>query len=443
MSPPAKSSAALDPEQLHRGLQRVGGLGATLLNLAVLVWHWGDWVTWGVTLAVAAVLPVFNMWLTERLARRVKRSVVEALRMLGNVVGISLGGHFASWSPVMWAWVPFNMLWFYGLDDQVRPRTAVYLLLMNAIALADGSNPSLALAFSALGVVGYLLLERRAELFQHALAEVVSQREQLRRAHQELEQMHERALAQEKLSSLGVMAAGVAHEINNPMAYVTSNVNGLLKDLKRQPSLPEELREYVTDVLPATLDGIKRVNAIVGDLRRFARGEPEVDVEYDFNAEVQAALRIASGQLRHCTVELALGEVGTVVGRPRQVVQALVNLLVNAGQATPPGGQVRLSTALEEDQVRVEVEDTGTGMSEEVQRQLFQPFFTTKPVGTGTGLGLAVVHGIIHSHGGRIHVRSRLGEGSCFILHFPRRCAWLEPPRPRQAASAQAQAHAP
>lgn len=443
MSTTSKSSPALDPEQLHRGLQQVGGIGAALLNLVVLGWHWGDWVTCGVTIAMAMVLPLFNMWLTERLAQRVPRSVVEALRMLANVAGISLGGHFASWSPVMWAWVPFNMLWFYGLDEQVRPRTAVYLLLMNAIALADGSEPGRALAFSALGVAGYLLLERRAALFQHALAEVVSQREQLRQAHQELEQMHERALAQEKLSSLGVMAAGVAHEINNPMAYVTSNISGLLKDLKRQPALPEELREYVSEVLPATLDGIRRVNAIVGDLRRFARGDPEADVEYDFNTEVQAALRIASGQLRHCTVELALGEVGPVVGRPRQVVQALVNLLVNAGQATPPGGVVRLGTAVEAEQVRVEVEDTGTGMSEEVQRQLFQPFFTTKPVGAGTGLGLAVVHGIIHSHGGHIHVRSHPGAGSCFIIHFPRCSTRLEAHPPPPAAAAQARLHSP
>jgi signal transduction histidine kinase len=124
-------------------------------------------------------------------------------------------------------------------------------------------------------------------------------------------------------------------------------------------------------------------------------------------------------QLGHVRVEQELGEVGTVVGRPRQLVQVLVNLLVNAGQATPAGGVVRLLTRREGAQVRVEVRDTGTGMSEETKQRLFQPFFTTKPAGIGTGLGLSVVQGIIKAHGGRIEVESELGQGTCFIIHLP------------------------
>ena len=174
------------------------------------------------------------------------------------------------------------------------------------------------------------------------------------------------------------------------------------------------------DVLPATLDGIKRVNAIVSDLRHFARGDAEVPAEYDLNAQAQAALRIAQGQLNHVEVEVDLGDVGVVVGRPRQLVQVLVNLLVNAGQAMQSGGSVRLSTRREEDGVRVEIHDTGVGMAPETLRSLFQPFFTTKAPGTGMGLGLAVAHGIITGQGGRIEVQSELGKGSCFTLYLPR-----------------------
>jgi signal transduction histidine kinase len=109
-----------------------------------------------------------------------------------------------------------------------------------------------------------------------------------------------------------------------------------------------------------------------------------------------------------------------VVGRPRQIVQALVNVLVNAGQATEAGGVVRLSTLRRGEGVCVEVRDTGTGMTPETMRNLFQPFFTTRPPGMGTGLGLAVAHGIVTAQGGRIEVESELGKGSCFTLHLPR-----------------------
>ncbi len=190
--------------------------------------------------------------------------------------------------------------------------------------------------------------------------------------------------------------------------------------MRDEPNLSEAMKEYVDDVLPATLDGIKRVNAIVADLRRFARGDPEAHTGYELDAEVETALRIAHGQLGHCRVEKELGGVGTMVGRPRQIVQVLVNLLVNAGQATASGGVVRISTRSEGKGVRVEVSDTGTGMSEETKRHLFEPFFTTKPAGEGTGLGLSVVHGIITSHGGRIEVESEPGQGTRFIFYLPR-----------------------
>jgi signal transduction histidine kinase len=227
----------------------------------------------------------------------------------------------------------------------------------------------------------------------------------------------------------------VAHEINNPMSFVTSNISLLLKDLKQQPGLPAPLKEYVDEVLPETLDGIKRVNAIVADLRRFARGDPDAHAEYDLNEEVRSALRIAHGQLRHCRVEQQLGEVGKLVGRPRQIVQVLVNMLVNAGQATAEGGRVLISTHQEGDGARVEIRDTGPGLSPEARRHLFQPFFTTKPHGSGMGLGLAVAHGIVTGHGGRIEVDSEPGQGACFRVHLPHTPPLPAYPRPTAAAA--------
>ena len=417
---PKLISPAVDLEQVQKGIQATAGIGAAATNIALVVWYWGDWnVVLGVV-GVAGSLTLMNTVLIDRLAKRMGRPRAEGLRMLVNALGLCVGGTVTHWSPLSWVFVPYNLIWFYRLDGLVRPRMAMYLLLVNLVAWWGGSDPALMLAFSIFGIFGYLLSEKRDLLFWKVLRQMLDQQAQLQEAHARLQQMHLRALEQEKLSTLGTMAAGVAHEINNPMSFVTSNVDSLLRDLRETPDLPLNLKEHLDDVLPATLDGIKRVNAIVTDLRRFARGDPEAHAEYDLNAEVQSALRIVHGQLIHCLVETDLGDVGPMVGRSRQLVQVLVNLLANAGQATAAGGRIRITTRREGDKVRVSIQDTGEGMSPETLKRLFQPFFTTKPPGLGTGLGLAVAHGIITSHGGRIEVESRLREGTCFTLHLPK-----------------------
>ncbi len=404
-----------------------------LLSAAVTLQYLGQWRLFAWVFGFSALRSTCNALLSRVLRRWLRPSTLEWARLLLNLstqVGIGL---IAGWSLLLWIYVPFSMLWFHGMAGSARLRAMVYLGVIDTAALWSGVDPFQPLAFSLIGVLGYLLTERRAELLQQSLEQIITQREQLAQTQSRLRLLHERALEQEKFSSLGLMAAGVAHEINNPMAFVTSNVNSLLKELRRQPELPPPLKEYVDEVLPETLDGIRRVNAIVADLRRFSRGDPEAHVEYDLNAEAQAALRIAQGQLHHVDVQVELGEVGKVVGRPRQIVQVLVNLLANAGQATQPGGVVRLSTYPEADGVRVEVRDTGMGMTPETLRNLFQPFFTTKPPGMGTGLGLAVAHGIVAAQGGRIEVESELGKGSCFTVHLPR-VAHRSPSGPSQGA---------
>ncbi|WP_375768070.1 ATP-binding protein [Archangium gephyra] len=434
MEPQAKQAVLEeDPEQLHRGLQLVGGLGPVVFNLALFCWFWGQWSVLFALAGVWAVLGFVNVLLVEWVTRWRGRGVAEWVRMLANLAGSVVGGVVTHWHPLAWVFVPYSLLLFSGMDRWVRLRTGVYLGGVAAAALLTGAEGGVTLAFVLIGVFGFLVSEKRITTLRGVLGQALRQREELERAHraleqshgeleaahQELQQLHQRALEQERLSSLGMLAAGVAHEINNPMSFVTSNVNSMLRDLRDEPNLSEVMKEYVDDVLPATLDGIKRVNTIVGDLRRFARGDPEAHTSYDLDTEVETALRIAQGQLSHVRVEKELGGVGRSVGRPRQLVQVMVNLLVNAGQATASGGVVRIRTRREEHHIHVEVRDTGAGMSEETKRHLFEPFFTTKASGEGTGLGLSVVHGIVKSHGGRIEVESEEGQGTCFKVRLP------------------------
>ncbi|MGZ3460506.1 MAG: sensor histidine kinase, partial [Archangium sp.] len=421
-----QATLELDSEQVHRGLQSVVGPGRVVFGAAPVFWFWGQWAVVLTMVSVVVGLAFTNVVIARRLARRFSRSLADTVRMFANMAAVAVAGPVTHWHALVWISVPFVMLWFHGEDRWTRYRMAAFLVLVDVTAMMTGAEPGTALAFNLLSVIGFAVSEKRGALLGEVLGQAVAQREELAAAHRELEaalrelqQMHQRALEQERLSSLGVLAAGVAHEINNPMSFVTSNVHSMLRDLSEEQNLSAVMKEYVDDVLPATLDGIKRVNAIVADLRRFARGDPEAHTSYDFDAEVETALRIAHGKLGHVRVEKDLGGVGMVVGRPRQFVQVLVNLLVNAGQATASGGVVRITTRREETQVRVAVRDTGTGMSEETKRHLFEPFFTTKPPGEGTGLGLSVVHGIVRSHGGRIEVESEPGQGTCFSVRLP------------------------
>ena len=267
-------------------------------------------------------------------------------------------------------------------------------------------------------VRGYIAAGHAAE---RALVEAnATLEERVRQRSRELEMLHAQLLAKEKMSSLGILAAGVAHEINNPMSFVTGNVSGLVKDLTRLRDLPPVLVEYVEDILPATLDGIARVNTIVSDLRRFARGETEDMVRYDLNREVSTALRIVHNQIKHrCRTETNLGELPPLQGKPNQMMQVIVNLVMNAAQAIEDQGVIRITTRMEEDHVLLSVKDDGIGMTPETVSKLFQPFFTTKAVGQGTGLGLSVVHGIVRSHEGTIEVSSQPGQGSEFRIRLP------------------------
>ncbi|HZA49364.1 MAG TPA: ATP-binding protein, partial [Myxococcaceae bacterium] len=234
---------------------------------------------------------------------------------------------------------------------------------------------------SGLAVIACVLFI--AALYERAQArarrELIAQHAELDKAHQELKAAQQIALANEKLASIGLLAAGVAHEINNPMSFVSSNLAELIADLRDRADVPAWLAEYRDDILPATLDGAARVNAIVADLRRFARGEPEKPVAFDLADEVAAAVRISRAQLGpNQILDANLRATPKLVGMPRQISQVALNLIVNAVQAIGPKGRVSVTTGEESGEAVVTVSDDGYGMSSETVAKLFSPFFTTK-----------------------------------------------------------------
>jgi PAS domain S-box-containing protein len=228
----------------------------------------------------------------------------------------------------------------------------------------------------------------------------------------------------DRMVSAGTLATGVAHEINNPLTFVSANLTFLEEQLTGMMVMPEALPE-MREVLSETREGVGRIRELVQDLKSFARADDERSGPVDVHRVVDSALRLMRSALRHRTqVVRALGEVPPVRGNEARLGQVLVNLLVNALQALPArtadDNRIQVSTWREgPHHVVLEVEDNGQGMPPEVQRRIFEPFYTTKPVGVGTGLGLAICNTIVQGMGGKIDVRSQPGQGTAFQLRLP------------------------
>ncbi len=238
-------------------------------------------------------------------------------------------------------------------------------------------------------------------------------------------ELQERLAVADRMASLGTLAAGVAHEINNPLSYVVGNLAFAREALAAGAATPPEALTQARQALDEANEGAARVRQIVGDLRALSRSGEDRREPVDVGAAVRSALNLAAGVLRGCAaVRLELAPVPPVLGDPARLGQVLLNLLVNAGQAIgeghPDQHTITVSTAIEFDgRVRVEVADTGPGIPEEVLPRIFTPFFTTKPSGVGTGLGLAICQQTVAAMGGEIAVRTRAGERTSFTVLLP------------------------
>jgi signal transduction histidine kinase len=272
--------------------------------------------------------------------------------------------------------------------------------------------------------------ERTAQLAT-ANGQLAQSNQELAHAYAELQQAQVKLLQTEKLASLGRLAAGVAHEINNPVSFISSNIEPLrsrideLQEIvpaERGPLL-DEIREFV-DIMGR---GAERTTRIVGDLRTFSRLGQAPFKSVDLREGIEVSLRLLEPRWRgRVEIHREFADLPEVECDAGQINQVVMNLLANAFDAIADRGEVWLSTWYDDDFVGFSVRDDGAGIPAERLERIFEPFFTTKEVGRGTGLGLAIVHGIVTAHRGRIEVASRPGEGTTFQVWLPRRSAASE-----------------
>ncbi|WP_407909985.1 ATP-binding protein [Lysobacter claricitrinus] len=319
-------------------------------------------------------------------------------------------------------------------DVQVRPDVIL------AIEVFCGSGDNANLRFVAMTDISARSARER---------ELQQRHDELERAYRSLSGAQEQLLQSEKMASIGQLAAGVAHEINNPIGYVHSNLGTLreymgalfamIETYSSALAAPDPLiyrndirahREkldidFILGDLPQLLDesreGIERVTRIVQDLKEFSHvGRNETMRPSDLIKGLESTLNIVWNDLKYkVKLDKIYSEIPLVECHASEINQVFMNLMINAGQSIAERGVITLACGQENDEVWVSIADTGCGIPEETLGRIFDPFFTTKPIGRGTGLGLAISYRIVEKHHGRIEVHSAVGHGTTFRVVLP------------------------
>lgn len=313
-----------------------------------------------------------------------------------------------------------------ALENQVRIRT-----LELSAALEENEKITKALQIE---------IEERKQV-NHALEK---EHEEQRQLIHELEEAHNQLLQSEKLASIGQLAAGVAHEINNPIGFVYSNLGSLqqyasnliqlvvqmecilpidslhtIREFKKEIDF-DFMKADILELIHESIDGAARVKQIVQDLRDFSRPSDAEWQTCDIHRGLESTINVAWSEIKYkAEVVREYGNLPEIECLPFQLNQVFLNLLVNAAHAIREHGVITIKTYCNDNYIFVSIKDTGVGIPSDIINKIFDPFFTTKPIGKGTGLGLSVAYGIISKHNGSITANSEVGKGTEFVIQLP------------------------
>ena len=285
------------------------------------------------------------------------------------------------------------------------------------------------------------------EALERSVAESVQMATSLEFLNAELKSTQSQMLQREKMASIGQLAAGVAHEINNPIGFVSSNLRSLDKYFKKLTAYlqlletnikekdpdgwaeihPERKKlkiefmlEDSEDLIAESLDGSERVRKIVQNLKTFSRVDQAEEQRIDLNECLENTIAIVWNEIKYkAKLEKDFGELPDLNCNPQELSQVFTNILVNAAQAIEKDGLIQIRSWLEEGSIFITIQDNGCGIAEENLEKIFEPFFTTKPVGEGTGLGMSISYEIVKKHGGTINIESAVGQGTTFTICLP------------------------
>ncbi|MCW8397876.1 MASE1 domain-containing protein [Legionella sp. PATHC038] len=435
-----------------------------------------NWFVWWIGDAVGIIVmtPLIMTWYQKKFTFHLAQffEFIILIVLLGLTISLIYMLHyplayillpFGVWSAVRFStrfatliafFISISVIWLeiHGYKEFYMANISTSLLFLQAFV---------AVIFFTTLVLSAVITERRraqSELLQAniELESRVEQRTQdlnekniqLNHALDTLKQAETQLIQAEKMSSLGVLTAGIAHEINNPVNFISANIGPLKNDIAEIMQLLNKYAEITPDTsikdklmeiskykkeidLPFTLqethnllngieEGARRTANIVKDLRTFSRLDEGALKRINIHANIDSTLTLLNNSFRdRITIKKNYGDIPQIECFPGKINQVFMNILINAAHAIPDQGEITITTSKENEHVLIRIRDTGTGMSKETMARIFEPFFTTKPVGQGTGLGLSISYSIVQEHHGAISIHSDPGKGSEFFITLP------------------------
>jgi signal transduction histidine kinase len=434
---------------------RATGMGASALSIGIALSEWGHWFAFGVAIFLGISMVPINLLFDRYVAARLgsKGEVYRAL--MNNLVCIPLF-NIMGWPIAVWFWLPFSALTLDAGNSRQGLRGVVVICLVQVLGgIWGGVDMSVPLLFCLLTVVCWSITNQRTQYIRALADDASAQRDATARAHAELAGAHEQLLREtaarqkaeadllhgEKFEAIGRLAAGVAHEINTPMQFISDNLEFISDAAGELIALAQKCAsdiekadadlDYLSDHMPTALaqaqQGMIRVARIVRSMKELAHpGDAEV-APVDLNHVITNALVISTYQYKLVAdVETELGELALIDANADELSQVLLNLVVNAADAvsdvyaeTGRRGKIEIRSFEDQGAVVVRIRDTGAGIPADIQSKIFEPFFTTKSVGRGTGQGLAICRAFIERVGGELTFHSTSGVGTTFQIRLP------------------------
>jgi signal transduction histidine kinase len=456
-------------------LTRLTVTAAAVISLLGVIERWGQWRDVAFMFCLQTVVVAFNTFVNLFLMKRIGSTAGEILRMSVNIVVALVTAHYCDWPLACWLWLPFVALAYDHVNERLANGAIFsYCAALDIFAFYEGVHWHYPVSFTLLALFSSSISRVRFDELRAMLHDADEQRRELQEAHGSLSEASGRLQAEmearqhaevelrhaQKLEAVGRLAAGIAHEINTPVQFVGDNVQFLKQANADLLLLIEHYRSaiellatdaskatvvadvnqaeeaadltYLVDHLPraitATMEGLQRIAVIVRSMKEFAHPNQVEMVPMDVNHGILTTLTIARSEYKHVAeVETELGELPRVTCFPGDVNQVLLNIIVNAAHAigdivegSDAKGRIQVRTRLDGDFVEIAISDTGGGIPEKIQSLVYDPFFTTKEVGRGTGQGLSIARQIVvDKHAGTLTFDTKMGEGTTFYIRLP------------------------
>jgi signal transduction histidine kinase len=356
----------------------------------------------------------------------------DVARSVFNGVAAAIIYPMIGWPLPVWFWLPFVAITF---DQAAGARFAllnVVLLssIQGAAALIDGQRLLEPIVFTVLSLIGWAISRARSQIILEMLEAAEAQRDALVAEVAARERVEIELRNAQKLEALGRLAAGIAHEINSPMQFISNSVQFVREGVDDLLDGDEEDRAYLAEQLPKALslavDGCERITKIVRSMKQFAHVDGE-KTTVDLNSAIDATLAIATHEYKHVAdVARELHDLPQIACNAGEINQVLINLITNAAHAienrvgaSGERGTITLETSVNDNDVLISIGDNGTGIPVAFRDRIFDPFFTTKEVGRGTGQGLSISRAVVERHGGKLTFETAIGVGTTFHVVLP------------------------